>query len=384
MNDWSKIFKCQDCYDTGYIPDSYSLKNMEGTKCTNKIHDMETTNSTVPAVILKAEEISKKFEDYKETAAKYDKYALALVIENADKLAVASNNVAQINNALKNIESIRKSYGQPYFDAVKAINAYAGVLSAPLEKLKTTINGKITTYKVLQEAQAKQKREKEAAELAKIATDKKAELDRLTQIQDMVKAMLYGGEYTNMKGVLRSSQGCKTMQECEELRKLVTDKFPAPASMKYCNKDATVMFETIIGWIDEHSSTLEVLNHIDDSKPKEALLQSAMQAGSVNASAMAQEILATATAEISKDVSKGEKKLDKEVANAKKGIRRTLSFNIIDEKIVPVQFKVVSDQLINAYLAEHKEELFQKLQDNMSIDELPGINVFVHDQNISK
>ena len=90
---------------------------------------METTNKTVPAVILKTEEISKKFEDYKDTAAKYDKYALALIIEDADKLAVASNNVAQINNALKNIENIRKSYQEPYFNTVKAINAYAGLLS---------------------------------------------------------------------------------------------------------------------------------------------------------------------------------------------------------------------------------------------------------------
>lgn len=384
MEDWTKNFRCLDCYDTGFIPDSYSLKNMEGQKCTNKIHDMETKNSTVPAVILKTEEISKKFDDYKDTAAKYDKFALALVIEDADKLAVASNNVAQINNALKNIEDIRKSYGQPYFNAVKAINAYAGILSTPLERLKITINGKITSYKILKEAQAKIVRDKEAAALATVAEDKRKELARLTQIQNMIKSMLYGGDYTNMKGEQRATQGCKTTQECDDLRKLVVDKFPTPASMKYCNKDAETMFATVIGWIDEHRSTLEVLEHSINSTVKEKLIDNAMKAGNVNAIAMVEEIITDAQATITKDTSKAEKKLDKNVADAKKGIRRTLSFNIIDEKIVPIQFKVISDQLINAYLADHKEELFKKLQDQTAIDELPGINVFVHDQNISK
>ena len=384
MEDWAKDFKCPDCYDTGFIPDSYSLENMEGQKCTNKIHDMETKSTTVPAVILKTEEISKKFDDYKDTAAKYDKYALALVIEDADKLAVASNNVAQISNALKNIETIRKSYGEPYFNTVKAINAYAGLLSDPLERLKTTINGKITAYKVLKEAQAKQAKEKEAATLAAVAEDKRKELARLTQIQNMIKGMLYGGDFTNMKNEPRHSEGCKTMQECEDLRKLVTDKFPAPASMKYCNKDAETMFATVIGWIDEHKSTIELLNHIDESKPKEALLASAMKAGSVNATAMAEEIITEASTAIEKDTKKAEKKLDKNISDAKKGVRRTIGFEIIDETIVPERFKVVSPTLITSYIAEHKEELFEKLKDNTAIDELPGINVFVHDQNISK
>lgn len=349
---------------------------------------METTNSTVPAVILKAEEISKKFEDYKETAAKYDKYALALVIENADKLAVASNNVAQINNAIKNIEDIRKSTGEPYFNAVKAINAYAKILADPLERLKVSINGKITAYKIMQEAQAKLKREKEAAALAAVAQDKTNELTRLTKIQTMIKSMLYGGQYVNMRDEIKNSHGCKTIQECEDLRKLVTDKFPAPASLKYCNKDAEVMFEIIIGWIDEHRSTVQLLEksfvNATEAKTKEKILADTMKAGNVNASAMAEEIISTATAEISNDTSKAEKKLDKEVANAKKGIRRTLDYEIIDDSLVPVQFKTVNNTLVIQYIAEHKEEIFQLLQDGKTIDNLPGIKVFVHDQNISK
>ena len=40
MDDWSKIFHCPDCYDTGFIPDSYSLETGKEQKCKNKIHDM--------------------------------------------------------------------------------------------------------------------------------------------------------------------------------------------------------------------------------------------------------------------------------------------------------------------------------------------------------
>lgn len=41
MDDWSKIFRCLDCYDTGFIPDSFSLETGLEQKCKNKIHDME-------------------------------------------------------------------------------------------------------------------------------------------------------------------------------------------------------------------------------------------------------------------------------------------------------------------------------------------------------
>ena len=345
---------------------------------------METNNSTIPVVVLKTEEISKKFDDYKETAAKYDKYALALVIENADKLAVASNNVAQISNAIKKIDDIRKATGEPYFDAVKSINSYAKILSDPLERIKIAINGKITVYKTLQEAQAKIKRDQETAALNLIAEEKRKELAKLTQVQNMIKGMLYGGTYLNMKNESRSSEGCKNTQECDALRRLVVDKFPTPASMKYCNKDAETMFETVIEWIDEHKSTLIVLEHAVNSTTKDKLIASAMVTGNVNATAATEEIVNTAIADISKNTSKAEKKLDKEVAAAKKGIRRTLQFEVMDENLVPVQYKTVDGTKITTFMSEHKEEIMAALASDSNIAFMPGIRFYVHDQNISK
>lgn len=341
-----------------------------------------TNNSTVPAVILTTEEISKKFDDYKETSAKYDKYALALVIEDADKLAVASNNVAQISNALRQIEDIRKATGDPYFSTVKAINAYAGVLSAPLERLKATINGKITTYKILKEAQAKLKKEREATALAEVAEAKRKELARLTQIQNMIKAMLYGGVYNNMKNEPRSSDGCKTVQECEDLRKIVTEKFPAPASFKYCNKDAETIFSTIVGWIDAHSSSLDLLSKIPTES--NSLLNSIMSAGKSSADNDVTEIKAEVTKNIEKETAKAEKKLDKEIANAKKGVRRTLQFEIVDESLVPVHYKIVDGSKITVFMSEHKEEIMAILASGNEVTEVPGIRFYVHDQNIGK
>jgi hypothetical protein len=381
MEDWTKNFRCLDCYDTGFIPDSYSLKNIEGQKCTNKIHDME--KSTLP-VLLKTEDISKKFDDYKDTAAKYDKYAVALTIENADKLAVASNNVSQIGNALKTIEDIRKLTQEPYFNTVKAVNNYAKILSDPLDRIKTTINSKITAYKVMQEAQAKIKRDQETAKLQVIANDKKNELARITTIQNMVNAMLYGGDYINMKGESKSSVGCKTIPECETLRKVVYDKFPTPALMKYCTKEAIEAFDAILEWISEHKSTIEVLNKIETSKSKDTLLKTAMFAGSSNVADQIIESNNDNLIAIHTETVISERKLDKEVANAKKGVRRTLRFTIIDAKLVPDQFKTVDESLVGQYIADHKEDLFKLLEAGKSITELPGINVYVYDQNISK
>src|SRR5664279_5388311 len=381
MKDWTKKFNCLDCYDTGFIPDSYDLKNMEGQKCKNKIHNME--KSTLP-VLMKTEDISKKFEDFKDTAAKYDKYALALTIESSEKLAVASNNVSQISNAIKTIEDIRKMTQEPYFNTVKSINNYAKILSDPLDRIKTTINGKITAYKVMQEAQAKIKRDQETAKLQIIADEKKAEVDRITKIQNMVKAMLYGGDYINMKGEQKSSAGCKTISECETLRKIVYDKFPTPALMKYCTKEAIEAFDTILEWIEAHKSSIDLINRSTSPTSKDAMLKTVMTGAKVHADAQVAEETAEAVATMERETASSEKKLDKEVANAKKGIRRTLRFTIIDARLVPNQFKTVDESMVRSFIEEHKDGLFRLLEAGEPITELPGIIVYVYDQNISK
>jgi hypothetical protein len=195
-------------------------------------------NNNLPVVIspITTEVIAAKFSDYKETAMKYEKYALALEIVTPEQLAVATNNEAQINSALKKIEEIRKTIKEPYFNSVKAIDGYAALMANPLENVKSRINKKITLFKQLQEAQAKLEAENARKALQVIEDAKQAELQRLVRVQGMVKAMVYGGTYSNTTGVTVTSKGCHTTEDCDKLTQLIKDRFPAPSSLKYQNK----------------------------------------------------------------------------------------------------------------------------------------------------
>jgi hypothetical protein len=335
---------------------------------------MEKT--TLPVVLgtpITTEVIAENFSDYKETAMKYEKYALALEIASPEQLAVATNNEAQINSALKNIEEIRKRIKDPFFRSAKAIDSYAGLIADPLENVKSMINKKITAYKQLQEAQARLKAEEERKALQLIADEKTAEINRLARVQNMVKAMIYGGEYQNASGVQVRSEGVKSPKECDLLLKLIKDKFPAPSSMKYMNKEAEIIFTNLLSWTADQRILIESTGTA--VAMENALRIADQQSNDIISSAVADQINAQA---------KEEKQIDKGIAEAKKGIRRTVGFEVVDKSLVPADYKVIHDPLINAYISDNKEGIMILIREGKEREIIPGIKFVVNDVNISR
>lgn len=335
--------------------------------------------STVPVLLIKAEELALRFDEYKEFAVKYEKYAISCEVKDADQLAVATNNVGQVAEAIKAIENIRKTLKQPFLDSGKAVDEYAGVLSDPLNKIKERINKKITEYKQLQEALKRQEAEKERLRLEAIANEKKEELSKLERLQQMMKANIYGGTYKTRTGETKTSSGCKTIAQCDAFKEDIEKNFPAPSSFKYCNKEAEEIMATAIEWVTSHRTSLAYLVNA----PKEALTE-VMKGAAEAAGLQAGQIINSAEEAIEKDTKKEEKKIEKGISDAKKGIRRTIIFEVIDAEAVPVKFKVVSDPLVNAYIQENKEHLFEALEKSDGTNIIEGIKFSVHDQNINR
>ena len=195
----------------------------------------------------------------------------------------------------------------------------------------------------------------------------------------MVLALIYGGEYKTTAGETRVVNGCKCVADCEALKILVTQKFPAPSSLKYMNKEAETIFTSLIDKIQQYKALIPTLQKNDNSAA-EKVRSEIKSAASVEAN----NIVMNATADIIAKKAADEKQLDKSVAEAKKGLRRTVKFEVVNTRLIPSDYLMVDDAKVNEYISINKEGIMQVIKEGGAESIIPGIKFIVHDQNIGR
>lgn len=354
-------------------------KNIEDPDV-NQVTVQEQASVEEVAPLLKPAELKNIFKEINTKTDHFTEYALDIVVESNETLLIAENNSSELQEILKNIESVRKIRKDPYYKTGQLIDEFAKNLRLPLEQAKDKIIGAITNYKRIQEATARIESQKVIANAEAVADLKAEEADKMHRIHTQMNARMYGGWWMNKDNVRKSSAGCIKPEDCTIVLDIVINKVPKSDTLVHMAEEYDEMLKTIKKNISEHQANL--INLSSDSKTLREDAQKSINEAKMRAGIKTEEKKAELTEEIVKNAKKEIKEAEKEVKEAGKGVRKTLKFEVTDFDKVPRKFLTLDEVKVRAWVAEHKDEVKQKITDGEVI--IDGLNFFLEDAFISR
>lgn len=323
--------------------------------------------------LLNQEDMLKKFGKLDAKTAEFEQISTKIKVDTKESLAVAENHSSRLQEILNNIELVRTTLKSPYFQTSKAIDAYAKVLREPLERCKQRINTQITSFKELAAAQERQRIEKETQEREEKERKKNDEIERLARIKKQLYARIYGGVYYLKDGTRQTNAGCQNTADCDKLSEFIDQRFPGIDSFQYLKAEISETRDLGIKHLTEHKANLIDLSSQDEATREQARVNIANAKNEAEVEAI--EEVETLKKTVEKESAAEQRQDDKALKAAKKGVRETVKFTIEDESVVPVDFKVVDESLVNSYIRNNSERIKEMLKNNEQ--PIPGITFYV-------
>jgi len=331
------------------------------------------TSKPKPTSLLKKEEILMKFGKVDKKIADFESISVKIKVADTDSLSVAENHSSGIQQMLNGIELARSTLKGPYFETSKAIDAYAKVLKEPLERSKTRINTQITAYKNLQAAQERLRIEREQKEEEAKEERKSNEIEKLARIKQQLYARIYGGVFYQKDGTRKSSSGCQSIADCDNMSQFIDERFPNPDQFTYLKVEVLDTKNIGISLLTEHKSNLISLSSNNEKEREKARI--AIIKAKNDAEVEALDEVDDLKKGMKKEAATKVREDKKSLKHASKGVRETVKFVVEDAAAVPVDFKVIDDKLVNDYIKTNSDRIKQGLKEQKQ--PIPGINFYV-------
>ena len=351
-----------------------------------KANNKDEENGVTKEVALVAEplvnmtSVEKKFKHLVKRIEPLKEYALDIIIDSGESLTVAENNSAEINSILKAIDKLRVEFKGPYFETVKVIDAFAKTLSGPLTKAKGDVNSSIANWKTVQEAASRATAEKIRKDAEKLADEKAGEADRITRIESQLIARLYGGHWFNSKNERKSSAGCLTTDQCDDLLTIIKDKIPPVEEYEHMIDEYRSMKKNILGLLSKHKSSVIELE--SDSKVIKENAEKKIDEAKESAGIAVNEKKDEMTQGIIKEAKSEIKSAESEVKDAGKGVRRTLKFAIADIDDIPSEWLLLDEMKVREWVTENKDELKEMMKGGKNVTK--GVKFWLDDNYVSR
>lgn len=342
----------------------------------------ETVKSNVPTPILKQEEVAKKFVHISDKMDKYNDLSLNVKVEDEDSLIVAENNLKDIAELEKSADKVRKTLKAPYFETVKMVDNYAKTVTEPLNNYAKRFKEVISQYKIVQEASARKAREEKEAELRQHEAEKSEELDKLRRVEKQLHARIYGGVYRKKDGAPLSSSGCITENDCDNMKEFIEEKYPAEDSFKHYKELRNEVLSSTLKRLSQHKADIIDTNSTDKTAKAGALkrIQNAKNSSEIESENSFEKM----KEDIEKDTAKSIRKEDRSIAKAKKGIRRTLKYEVIEEEKLTREFLTADHEKLKEYAGVNSEKIKELIKEGKQNDILPGIKFYMDEQYVSR
>ncbi len=330
--------------------------------------------------LIKATDLQKKFNHLTGKIEIFKEYAIDIIIDSEETLTVAENNSSQINETLKNIETVRVEVKKPYFNTVKDIDAFAKTLSEPLSKAKKDINESITNWKTVQTAAARATAEKVQKDAEVLVDEKAAEVERINRIEMQLIAKLYGGHWFNRNQQKLTSAGCFSTKDCDILMDLIKTKIPEVEDFPHMKDEYNVMKKDILKKLSKHKMSL-----IESESESKTIRESAakqIDQAKTEAGIEVNDKKDEMTKEIIKEAKSTIKTANAEVKEAGKGVRKNLKFEVADIDEVPTNWILLNDPVIRAWAQENKDYVRKVMKESDGV--IQGIKFYLEDAFASR
>lgn len=326
--------------------------------------------------LLSANVIAEKFREIKDKLPELDNLSNELKVVTEQHLVVATNNVQQVAQFIKDVEKTKKLLGNPYYLTYKAINEYCKPIMDTLERIKSRFSSEIANYKIAQEATARAEAARKQKELDDLRIEKEEESKKITRIERQLIARIFGGIYYDKTGASHRVNGCLKSEDCNVLLKWVNETAPGKDKFKHYPNEYEEMLAVSLRRLAKHKADLIILESKVDPDDKAKAMEN-MTDARITAEIKSSERSEASARKVEKEIRHEEIKSEKEIAEAGKGLRSTLKFEVYDEKLIPREFLSIDNVKVNKFTDDNREQIKRWLQEGTEI--IPGIKFFVED-----
>jgi cell division septum initiation protein DivIVA len=311
--------------------------------------------------ILPIETLKDKFDTFNKNTTDVVTLCNDITVDNKETCELATQHAGRATGLLNDIESLRKVIKDPYLAACKLIDDYTKTIVAPIELAKQRVSVKIKAWKVIEESRLKADEEARMKGIEQAMEKKRQIKERLMRIHEMLNARLFGGKYKLNNGEERTSPGCVSQADIDQLRKDVEEKYPRHEEFGEYKEDSLLLTEQLHQKIDQFETNLKNIQNggVSASKSIEEINTLRTEAN-VN-------VIETAAALDGKLIRMEERvvgKVKKEIKEASKGMRTYITFEVTDLWNVPREFLMIDEKAINEYKTQNKELIIDQIKNN--------------------
>lgn len=339
------------------------------------------TEELAKTALLKPDVLTDKFKFTKHQIEALEKVSLELKVTSDETLVIAENNATSAVKLYKEVEELRKSLKAPYVATSQMIDAYCGIITDNISRIKLRLLTEVTNYRVLKEAQKKAEADSKLQEIADLEKEKTEEADRLVRIEAQLIARIYGGVYTKRDGTPQTLQGCLKSTECSALRIWINDNVPKLETFKHFRNKYEDMLLSIHKKLTEHEANLIDLEKPDYPTATEGAIRRITEARN-EATEGVQTTQAEVTKIITKEIKSETKSVENEISEAGKGIRERVVYKVTEAKLIPRDFLSIDPVKINNYLNDNKDKIKEQIANNQEV--IPGIKFFIESKFVAR
>lgn len=286
----------------------------------------------------------------------------SIEIVDDGSLQVARQQFTALNKTIKAIDAQRKKIKEPYFRAGKLIDEAANMLVEEAEAVIEEGKKKITAYEEVAKSKADEMVAQAELDAEATIAEAQAKADESNRIANLIS------EYE--KNTIEAFTKAKNIAELKAVHeKFIKPGFPSPETWGDQTESARQLLIRITAFKDMRKAALLQEQDMKEKgveltalEKKKVALQLQMQQLEAEEAAEAERVLAEqAAAE--------KRRQEEEMARARElskvtqsevnvgSMRETISFDLVDWKMVPDQWKQLNEDMVKAYIKEHKGKL---------------------------
>lgn len=281
--------------------------------------------------------------------------ALNIKVSDSTTLSVAENNLSQINDIVKLVESKRKEVKDPYLQACKTIDETCKTLVESAQKSIAYLKEEIKTYEIKRQEEQRKKE----AELEK---KKQEELEKLEKERAEKESQYKYIHETLSPWLQKQYSAIDSPEKGTKLLSTIEEKWPDDTKVGFYKEDAANLKASYVQLISSKITQLSDAGNISEAqaniiKQREELIKQKEE--------LAAKEKAIKALEEAEEAERKKKELEAQLAKEKKKLeeeksaktRKTWKFELVDKsKLIP-DWIAIDEDVVKSYLRDNKESI---------------------------
>lgn len=291
-------------------------------------------------------------------------------IETDEELVIVKSNVSKLKTVEKTIEEYRKLLNKPLAEATKKVNGHTKPTTEKISFCLSRINKKITSFNELKLAQQKKEAEALKKKSEEENSNREEMIKRISHFSNMTLAIIFGGKIQTSAGE-KNYPRPETSDDVMRIYNTIFEKFPKPETFGVLKHNANELFTT----------ALQIVEEIQLRDAKTNNLAEVLNEYYATAQTMINQVLVDLNVTVQKLDKQVEKEIKTLTTSAGTGLRRTITFKVLDISKIPIEYLQLNESMISSYCVGYRDDILKSLAEGKD-EIIPGIKFEVESKTI--